>query len=242
MIQIKDLYFGYEKENILNGINAKINDGDFVALVGSNGAGKSTLMKLILQINTGYEGSICINGKEVSKAYDYSDVGYVSQKSASFNSQFPATALEVVIGGIGDKKKGIAMLETVGLEGYENHLIGNLSGGQQQKVFIARALLSNPKVLILDEPTVGIDITSAKSICALLDKLNKEKGITILMTTHNLPYIENYINKVLFLDSDGLATMYDANNMTEEDICNIYDHPKQIHSHSHSGCSCGHKH
>ncbi len=240
MIEINNVNFGYNKTPVLVNVNQKIDQGDFVALVGPNGAGKSTLIKLMLQINTGHTGNISINGRVVNKKFDYSSIGYVAQKSAAFNRSFPATVLEVVMGGTGNKKKALKALETVGMEGIAKSLIGNLSGGQVQRVFIAKALLSQPKILILDEPTVGIDYDSVKHICALLNDLNKNQGITILMTTHNLPNIQNYINKILFLDSCGHTTMYDPHNMTKEDVCKIYDHPMLLHSggEMHKTCDC----
>lgn len=237
-IQLKDVSFGYGKEYILKNISADIERGDFVALVGSNGTGKSTLIKLMLKIKTGYLGSISLLGEDIAGKFDYRKVGYVAQKATM--TPFPATVYEVITGGKGDKAKVSELLKTVGLEGFEKALIGNLSGGQLQKAFIARALYNEPELLILDEPTVGIDHQSTLSICRILDDLNKNKGITILMTTHTLPYIENYINKVLFLDNCGHATLYPISEMTEEDMCRIYDHPRQFHKggHVHRDCDC----
>lgn len=237
-IQLKDVSFGYGKEYILKNINADIEKGDFVALVGSNGTGKSTLIKLMLKIKTGYLGSISLLDTDISGRFDYRKVGYVAQKPNM--NPFPATVYEVITGGRGDKIRTRELLKTVGLEGFEKALIGNLSGGQLQKVFIARALYKNPSLLILDEPTVGIDHKSTLSICKILDDLNKNQGMTILMTTHTLPYIEDYINKVLFLDACGHAALYPVSEMTEEDLCRIYDHPRQLHKggHAHKDHSC----
>lgn len=243
-ICLKDVSFGYGKEYILKEINADVEKGDFVALVGSNGTGKSTLIKLILKIKTGYLGSISILDTDITGKFNYSKIGYVAQKPAM--TPFPATVYEVITGGRGDKKKVAELLRTVRLEGYENALIGNLSGGQLQKTFIARALYNDPSILILDEPTVGIDHQSTVAICKILNELNKNKGMTILMTTHTLPYIEEYINKVLFLGNCGHAKMSKVSEMTDEDYCSIYDHPRQFHKGAHvdRGCSCdsGHNH
>lgn len=237
-IQIKDVSFGYGKECILKNINADIEKGDFVALVGSNGTGKSTLIKLMLKIKTGYTGSISLLGSDISGKFDYRKIGYVAQKPVI--SHFPATVYEVITGGKGDMSRVKELLKTVNLEGFEKALIGNLSGGQLQKTFIARALYNNPSLLILDEPTVGIDHQSTLSICKILDDLNKKQGMTILMTTHTFPYIESYINKVLFLDSCGHAALYKSSEMTEEDMCRIYDHPRKFHKGgaAHKSCEC----
>lgn len=237
-IQLKDVSFGYGKEYILKNINADIEHGDFVALVGSNGTGKSTMIKLMLKIKSGYLGYISILDKDISTGFDYRKIGYVAQKPVL--APFPATVTEVVTGGKGDKTKAYSLLQKVGLDGHEKDLIGNLSGGQLQKAFIARALYSDPHVLILDEPTVGIDHQSTMSICDILNRLNKDQGITIIMTTHSLPYIESYINKVLFLDNCGHSTLYNSADMTEEDMCRIYDHPRKFHKggHVHKDCDC----
>lgn len=183
MIHIENLYFSYNNRPpyILNGLSLNIKKGDYVSILGENGSGKSTLIKLLLNILKPSKGIIEVNTNKI---------GYVPQRFESFNSQFPITVYEM----LNLHKKAIKIKETsieeslkkVNMEDYKNHLIGNLSGGQQQKIFIARALMGNPNLLILDEPSTGIDIQSQKEIYALIKKLNRNLGITVVAVEHNL--------------------------------------------------------
>lgn len=183
MIHIDNLYFSYNNRPpyILNGLSLNIKKGDYVSILGENGSGKSTLIKLILNTLKPSKGIIEVNTNKI---------GYVPQRFESFNSQFPITVYEM----LNLHKKAIKIKETsieeslkkVNMEDYKNHLIGNLSGGQQQKIFIARALMGNPNLLILDEPSTGIDIQSQKEIYNLIKKLNRNLGITVVAVEHNL--------------------------------------------------------
>lgn len=237
IISAENLNFSYEKTPLFKNLNMEINKGDFVAFVGDNGSGKSTLIKLIIKSKCGYSGMLSLFDQDLNKFKDYQRVGYVSQKSNSFNPKFPATVKEVILSMSKNKNELKEILELVGMSGFENRLIGQLSGGQQQRVFIARALIDKPELLLLDEPTVGIDQHNTEEITALLGKLNKTLGITILMTTHNFPEVQDYINKILWLKNDGTTKMYDAKNLTEEEICEIYGHPTPLHRHLHKECS-----
>lgn len=234
-LQLDHLSFGYEKQLLLNDISLSIAHGDFVALLGNNGTGKSTLFKLILGSKDGYTGNITLLGQNVARKCDYRKIGYVSQKSNAFNAKFPATVQEMVCSLAQDPNRLKEVLAYVGLEGFAGRMLGELSGGQQQRVFIARALMNDPKVLLLDEPTVGVDAASVQAICALLGKLNRERQVTILMTTHNLPSIQGYVNKILHLTDQGKVNVYDAAHLTEEQLCAIYGHPLPLHNHVKGG-------
>lgn len=199
MIQINNLYFSYNKLPlyILSNLNLIINKGDYVSILGENGSGKSTLIRLILKILKPSSGDITINTNKI---------GYVPQKIDSFNSEFPITVSEV----LNSHRKAIRIkntaciqksLEKVGMENYKNSLIGNLSGGQQQKVFIARALMGSPELIVLDEPSTGIDIQSQKEIYSIIKKLNLDMGITIISIEHNLKAALINSDYILELDS-----------------------------------------
>lgn len=184
MIEINNLYFSYNKlpPFILNNINLIIKKGDYVSILGENGSGKSTLVKLILKIIKPCKGKININT---------SKIGYVPQRFDSFNSQFPITVFEVLNShrkaiGIKDVDWVQKSLEIVNMEAYKNNLIGNLSGGQQQKIFIARAIMGNPKLLLLDELSTGIDAQSQKEIYTIIRDLNRKLGVTVVTIEHNL--------------------------------------------------------
>lgn len=184
MIEIKDLSFSYTNSEsyVLKNINLEINDGEYVSILGENGCGKSTLVKLILKLLSPSKGSILNTGK---------NIGYVPQKSDFMNSQFPITVYEMLncyrkILKIKDKNVVLKTLGMVNMDGFKNSLIGSLSGGQCQKIFIARALMGTPDLLILDEPSTGVDIKSQKEIYRLIKDLNINNKITVISIEHNL--------------------------------------------------------
>lgn len=163
LIEIKDISFDYEETKALDNISMKVQKGDFLAILGPNGSGKSTLLKIMLGLIKPTKGSIKLFGVDSKNFKNREWIGYVSQKSNSFNSGFPATVEEVVAGGLA-KKAGLfrrmpknkdecvlEALTAVGMENFLKRSISELSGGQQQRVFIARALVSKPKMLILDD-------------------------------------------------------------------------------------------
>ena len=184
MIKAENLSFSYNSTspNILNDLNLEIKDGEYVSIVGDNGCGKSTLLKLILKFIKPTRGSIISDTKRI---------GYVPQKSDSTNSGFPITVWEMLnsyrkLLKIKDKSVVSESLRQLGLLEHSRSLMGNLSGGQAQKALIARALMGSPDLLILDEPSSGVDIDSQKEIYEFLKKLNTERGMTIVSVEHNL--------------------------------------------------------
>jgi len=180
----------------LRGVNLKIESGDFLAILGPSGSGKSTMLNLVGALDKPTSGTLLIDGVDVSTLSDnqLSDlrrrVGFVFQ---FFNliPRFTArdnVELPLSIAGIGKderRRRAEALLETVGLKDRIKHKPAELSGGQQQRVAIARALANNPKFLLLDEPTGNIDSKTAREIMRLVKRLNTEKGVTIIMVTHD---------------------------------------------------------
>ncbi|MDP4089236.1 MAG: metal ABC transporter ATP-binding protein [Bacillota bacterium] len=184
MIQIKDLSFSYTKKHpyILNNINLNINKGDYISFLGENGSGKSTLVKLILKILEPTEGRI---------QRDAIKIGYVPQRFDNLNTQFPITVYELLDSyrktlKVKDKQCINDYLEFVKMGEFKRSLIGNLSGGQCQKIFIARALIGSPDLLILDEPSNGVDIQSQEEIYNLIRKVNRTESMTVISVEHNL--------------------------------------------------------
>jgi zinc transport system ATP-binding protein len=184
MINAEKLFFSYTgaPPYVLDGIDLEIRDGEYVSVVGENGSGKSTLMRLILKFIKPTSGSI------VSQAQR---TGYVPQKNDFSNSNFPITVYEALnsyrkLLRIKSRDVITENLEQVGMSGFSCALMGTLSGGQSQKILIARALMGSPDLLILDEPSTGVDINSQKEIYGFLKKINKENGITIVSVEHNL--------------------------------------------------------
>lgn len=183
MIHIKNLYFSYEKNScILQDLNFLIEDGAYVSILGENGSGKSTLIKLLLQLLKPIKGII---------ENTFQQIAYVPQRFDSLNTQFPITIEEILT--CYQKTRHIPgrmaiddSLAFVNMTNYRKSLIGTLSGGQCQKIFIARALMGRPDLLILDEPSNGVDMKSQNEIYQLIKNLNQEKKITVICVEHNL--------------------------------------------------------
>lgn len=205
LLEFKDVYLGYRGEVVLPSVNLLIEEGDFIGIVGPNGAGKTTLLRAIAGILKPMKGEIIIHKPDLS-------LGYVPQRSI-LEETYPLTAMEIVCMGL-YKKVGILRsvkrfkgeakeaLRIVGLEGMEDKLYRELSGGQKQKVLLARALVSEPEILLLDEPITDLDVASQKNMLDFLSKLNKEKGMTILLVSHLLDVVAERAEKIVML-GDG---------------------------------------
>lgn len=246
IIEVKDLYFSYEHQKVLEDVNLTVNQGDFLGILGPNGSGKTTLIKLLLGLLKPQQGSIRLFGKRMNR-FDRSLIGYVSQKSTHFNRGFPATVKEVVASGLYGKlglfhrmkpvhaEKVNQVIESVGLTHIKDHNIGKLSGGQQQRVFIARALVSNPQLLILDEPTVGVDVKSTEEFYEILTNLHQEMGYSLILITHDIGVVTTYVNKVACLNKK----LYFHGNPGEfkrhqkEILSEVYGHDVQVIEHHH---------
>lgn len=183
MVKINSLKFKYpnSKKEALKNINLEVNQGDYISIVGENGCGKSTLLKLILKLLKIQKGEIIINAKKI---------GYLPQKKENLND-FPITLFELLnsyrkILKIRENDCALKALERVNLTEYKNSLVGELSGGQLQKLYIARALIGDPDLLILDEPSTGIDVQGQKEIYSFVKDLNVKKGLTVISVDHNL--------------------------------------------------------
>lgn len=184
MIKISSLKYSYTggPPFILDNLSLEIATGEYVSILGDNGSGKSTLIKLILGLLKPLSGTIQNTAN---------NTGYVAQKSDWFNPQFPITVYEALncarkVLKVKDKKAVHDSLCRVRMEDYENALVGTLSGGQLQKVLIARALIGSPELLVLDEPSTGIDYKSQCEIYSLINKLNRDDKITVVSVEHNL--------------------------------------------------------
>ncbi|MBS4209095.1 metal ABC transporter ATP-binding protein [Bacillus sp. FJAT-50079] len=247
IIEVRDVSFRYDRDNVLEHINLTVPKGAFLGLVGPNGSGKSTLLKLILGLLKPQEGEVTLFGQPQGKFKEWNRIGFVSQKANSFNSGFPATVYEVVASGLtgkvglfrfigkARKKEILSAIDSVGMGAFINRNIGELSGGQQQRVFIARAIVSQPDVLILDEPTVGVDAKNVKAFYDMLDVLNKALGITLLLVTHDIGTITNKVTHVACLNKH-LHFHGETNEFEQLDadqLSSIYHHDVHVLSHAH---------
>lgn len=200
VVEMIDVTFGYDRGLLLDKANLCINSSDFFDIVGPNGSGKSTLIKLMLGLLKPQSGKVLLFGQEVGSFTQWHRLGYLSQKATSFNPTFPATVREVVGAHVAAKAGVLGrmsplewdkvddVLKTVGLEGYRDRLVGRLSGGQQQRVFLARILVNQPEMVLLDEPLVGIDTAAQESLQALLEDLHSRRNLAVVMVTHDIAY------------------------------------------------------
>jgi zinc transport system ATP-binding protein len=207
-VKLSEISFFYNNNIALENISLTISQGDFVAVVGPNGAGKSTMLKIIAGLVKPTRGEVSIAGKDMITAKGHGLIGYVPQNYGKNAMGFPATVKEVValgltLGPSATRKNPQAakhitshMMELVGLEQLRDRRIGELSGGQQQRVMVAMALAANPELLLLDEPTSGIDYEASTKIYELLGTLNKNLGITIVMVSHDIDKAVSWANKV----------------------------------------------
>lgn len=232
VLEVKNLSFAYNKELVLQEINLSVQERDFLALIGPNGGGKSSLIKIILGINEIQKGSIKIFDKELSKSN--TQIGYVPQNT-NVNINFPIKVIEIVMMGVAKKSPlsfrytkdeithATNMLKQVGIEDQAQKRIGSLSGGQRQRVMIARALYSNPKILLLDEPTASIDVDGQKQIYELLKELNK--SVTIIVVSHDISIILEYANKVAHINKKlsyhDLSSMQKKFSVPGNHICEV---------------------
>jgi zinc transport system ATP-binding protein len=203
IVEIKNVWFGYNGQTVLQDVSLDIRQGDFIAMIGPNGGGKTTLLKLMLGLLKPASGSIRILGSAAQNASHH--IGYVSQ-DVHINRSFPITAVDIVLMGklepakrwarssARDRREALEVLERMEVAAYASSKIGELSGGQRQRVFIARALVTQPKVLLLDEPTASIDPKGQAEFYRLLKELNKD--ITILVVSHDLVAISTYVKSV----------------------------------------------
>ncbi len=198
------LSYHYDSIATLDNISFTVGKGDFLGIIGPNGAGKTTLFQCMLGIIRDYKGEINLFGFDIKQNKKIlQKIGYVPQKK-NVEQTFPATVKEVVsLGVIGMRNSSDYIdkaIDFVELGAYRDKRIGELSEGQQQRAIIAKALVKQPELLILDEPTTGIDSVTQEKFFNLLTKLNKDKGITIVWSSHDMNAVERLANRVACID------------------------------------------
>lgn len=202
ILEVENLKVSYSNHVALENINFKIEEGEYVCLIGENGSGKSTLVKSIVGLLKTDEGKINLN-------LSLDEVAYLSQTNLK-DLDFPATSKEIIMSGVqkhrkipfytkDDREIYKNIIKELKIEEIQNKRIGDLSGGQKQRVLIARALIREPKLLILDEPATGLDYNITKELYKILENLNKENKMTIIMATHDLDEIEEVKPRIIYL-------------------------------------------
>ncbi|MGH2728463.1 MAG: metal ABC transporter ATP-binding protein [Actinomycetota bacterium] len=213
VLAVREVVFAFESGRVLNGVSLSVGLGDFLLLLGPNGSGKSTLVKVALGLLEPVSGSASLFGRPAGDPRAREQVGYVPQRAA-ISSRVPATVAEVVVAGRargtpwgvfsrGDHAAAAAALERVGLAHLATRRIGELSGGEQQRVLIARALAADPRLLVLDEPTAGVDKESQQRFAEILRDLNRA-GVTIVLVAHDVGAVGPFLTRVVALHQGHL--------------------------------------
>ena len=207
LLKCENIHMNYDSTKAVNGVSFSVDEGDFLCIVGENGAGKSTLLKGILGLQKISKGRVIFNGIKKS------EIGYLPQRT-QVQKDFPAAVKEVVLSGrIGRKGKlfysaedrqiASENMETMKISDIRNKSFNELSGGQQQRVLLARALCATDRLLLLDEPTAGLDPFVTEDMYRLIEHLNSEHGVTVIMVTHDIKSAVKYANKILCMEHDG---------------------------------------
>lgn len=210
-IEIKDLTVTLKEKTVLRSVNFSLEEGKFLGIVGPNGGGKTTLVKTILGLISPSEGTIQIFGKQPSHLLQSGVFGYLPQQ-LNIDPHFPATVLDIVLmgryrsagflrwPGKKDREKAEHCLSVMGIDEKKHSQYSQLSGGQQQRVSIARALAGEPRILILDEPSTGIDVVGQEDFYHLLKGLQKKMNLTILMVSHDIGTVTTYVDEISCLN------------------------------------------
>lgn len=212
VVVLEDICVEYGAERVLDAVSLRIAPGDFLGIIGPNGSGKTTLLRVLLGLLHPRAGEVWLFGMPLRDFRDWHRIGYVPQKAVAFETKFPASVLEVTLSGrcgragLGrpfdarDRRAALEALEIVGMAPHRDHLIGRLSAGQQQRVFIARALASGPDLLVLDEPTVGVDLDAQEQFYSLLRRLNREGGTTLVLVSHDISVVAAEVTQLACLN------------------------------------------
>ncbi len=262
VLEVSNVSIKYNSYFAVDKINFDVKEGDLLGIVGPNGAGKTTLFRAIIGLQN-YTGSIKVFGYEERSYYPLLPmIGYVSQK-VNFEQNFPATVEEIVSMGLipentfrdgeallkkcgsswnrtykkleSDYDKVLEVLRTVGLDSLKDRRIGELSGGELQRVFIAKALVKDPVLLILDEPVTGVDVDAQNKFYTLLQKINKENKITIVWSSHDLEAISKLANRVACMNRKLFFHGQKEEFFSNKELLKTYaESAMQMHMHDHN--------
>lgn len=234
VVEVRGVCYAYDHERVIEDISLTVHAGDFLGIIGPNGSGKTTLLKILVGLLRPSCGEVLLFGTELTRFTEWRRIGYVPQRVTAFDPRFPATVKEVVASGRAgrtgllrlpgkeDRRAVERALEVAGVAELSDRMIGHLSSGQQQRAFIARALVSEPELLVLDEPLVGVDTGAQERFYDLLRHLHRDLNVTLVMISHDVGVIASEVttlacmNRTLvyhgepqaFLESDALRAVY----------------------------------
>ncbi len=236
LVRLENVWVYYDSIPVLEAINLSVESNDFLGIIGPNGGGKTTLLKVILGLIKPSQGKVTVLGMSPERGRKH--IGYISQFNL-FDHDFPISVFEVVLMGRykrsgllprysdEDKKAATEALGTVEMLGYKDRQIGRLSGGEQQRVFIARALATNPKLLLLDEPTASIDTSMQAEFYELLDKL--KENMAVVLVSHDVSAVSIYVSEIACLNHK--LFYHGSKEVSAEELEKTYRCPVQLIAH-----------
>ncbi|MGA2914416.1 MAG: metal ABC transporter ATP-binding protein [Sedimentisphaerales bacterium] len=245
IIEIKNVSVSYGQSQALKDISFSVEPGDFIGFVGPNGAGKTTLIKAILGLLPIASGSIELFGKQRNKFSNWGKIGYLPQQLSFINVLFPAIVEEVILLGLLSQKawpkrvtkadiaKVDEIAEQLRIADLKKKMLSELSGGQQQKVLLARALVSLPELLIFDEPSTALDPDSREFFFKLIKEMNEKNGTAIILITHDTGYIGHYAEKLLYVDKELIYFGKFSDFCKSEKMSNYFGRHQHIICHQH---------
>ena len=235
-VELDEVSFGYRPgQRVLEDVTLCLGEGEFVAVAGPNGGGKTTLVRLILGLERPAGGRALLFGEPAHRFSRRRTLGYLAQRS-ELGGDAPATVRELVSAGrlaagglIGpirrrDRELVAEAIERVGLSERADAPLRTLSGGQQQRAFIAKALAGEPSLLVLDEPTTGVDAESQESLAALLDRLHSELGVTILYVSHEFGAVERFVQRLVLVRR---TIVFDG---SPRELPGVWHDPSHVHA------------
>jgi len=242
LIEIKDVSFSFGGDMVLENVSFVIQKGDYVGVIGPNGGGKTTLLKILVGLLSPKSGTVTVSGMSPDVSRRTFEIGYVPQRAAQDVPSFPVTVYEIVESGR-IAKKGLfdrmreadeaaieKALAVAGIANLKDVLMSNLSGGQRQRAYMARALAGEPKILILDEPFVGVDVATQKEFYAFLRELNEKHGLTIIFVSHDIDVVTQEAKSILCLNR-GLLCFGSSQLLKEPHVAEMLYGKKITHLH-----------
>jgi ABC-type Mn2+/Zn2+ transport system ATPase subunit len=229
-ITFDNLTIGYDSQPVLTGISLSIAQGSFTAILGANGSGKSTLLKTLLGLQPPIAGRIRLGASDGAAPV----FGYVPQ-ATQFDPLYLVTGYDVALMGVygrvgpgrlvpqSERAFVRECLQATGAQDFARQRFAELSGGQKQRVLIARALATKPNILVLDEPTAGVDTAATQSLLAFISRIHQERGLTILLVTHDLPLVRQHAQQVVWLHQGKVLTGTVADLLRPEHLAEMLD-------------------
>ena len=243
-VELEGVGVSYGEVRVLDGINLTVEPGDFLGIIGPNGSGKTTLLRVMLGLLEPQEGSVRLFGQPPSAFREWRRLGYVPQRAA-LDPSLPVTVHEVVASGLvaslgllqrigrAQRARVTDALARVGMEAHARARIGALSTGQQQRVLIARALCSDPELIILDEPTGGVDPEAQTSFYAMLQHLNREREVTLVLVSHDIGVVAKQVTKLACLNRRLIFHGRPGDFLSDAALTALYGPSVRIVSHDH---------